>query len=76
MDAPGQNSSPNADYLLPHSIVANSNLPILTAKSCSEVFLEILTQIHLIVHIASLKPGGLSGKWRSVLLSYSQYFLV
>lgn len=76
MDAPRQNSSPNADHLLPHSTVANSNLPILSPESCSEVFLEILPQIHLITHIALLKPGGSTGKLCSVLLSCSQYSLV
>lgn len=35
MDVPGQNSSPNADHLLSFSVVANSNLPILTAESRS-----------------------------------------
>lgn len=41
--APRKNSGPNADHLLSHSTVANSNLPILTPEICSilgEVFLQ------------------------------------
>lgn len=60
--APRQNNSPNADHLLSHSTVANSDLPILIPESCSEIFLEILPQINLIIHIALLKPESLSGK--------------